>query len=179
VALEELKAIVSLKKIEGLTTELDELTPSQWSYAVGRLSDAKLISVDRRRNRCFIDCHPLVRDFIGDYLRTDFNSVWKQGHGLIFDFLLSSVPAEPANMTEMEPLFRAVIHGTRAGRYDESFQLYFERIKKKYVMLTEGCHHAGQACIRSFFSKEWDQPVEELPEEAKFHLLTSVAANLM
>jgi len=179
VALEELKAIVSLKKIEGLTTELDELTPSQWSYAVGRLSDAKLISVDRRRNRCFIDCHPLVRDFIGDHLRTDFNSVWRQGHGLIFDFLLSSVPAEPANMTEMEPLFRAVIHGTRAGRYDESFQLYFERIKKKYVMLTEGCHHADQACIRSFFSKEWDQPVEELPEEAKFHLLTSVAANLM
>ena len=46
-------------------------------------------------------------------------------------------------------------------------------------MLTEGCHHADQACIRSFFSKEWDQPVEELPEEAKFHLLTSVAANLM
>jgi hypothetical protein len=46
VALEELKAIVSLKKIEGLTTELNELTPSQWSYAVGRLSDAKLISVE-------------------------------------------------------------------------------------------------------------------------------------
>lgn len=179
VALDELKAIVLLRNIDGLTSELEKLDASQWSYAVGRLRDAKLISLDNRQNRCFIDSHPLVRDFIGDYLKTGFNRMWKQGHGLIFDYLLSIVSAEPSNMAEMEPLFRAVTHGTRAGRYEESFQLYFERIKKKYVMLTEGCHHADQACIRSFFTKEWVEPVDELAEEAKFHLLTSAATNLM
>jgi tetratricopeptide (TPR) repeat protein len=85
----------------------------------------------------------------------------------------------PTNMAELEPLFRAVIHGTQAGLYEEAFQLYFERIKKGYSMLTKGSHHVDQSCIRMFFIKEWIEPVEILSEEAQFHLLSSAATNLM
>lgn len=180
VALDELKAMAALKNIDGLTSDLEKLTASQWSYAVGGLSEAKLISVDNRQSRCFIDCHPLVRDFIGDYLKTDFNSVWQQGHGLIFDYLLGIVSAEPSTITEMESLFRAVTHGARAGRYEESFQLYFNRIKKgQFSMFTEGPHHADQACIRDFFETEWTRPVDGILESEGFYLMSCAATNLI
>ncbi|PCJ27060.1 MAG: hypothetical protein COA96_03865 [SAR86 cluster bacterium] len=179
VTLEDIKILSSKEPIAKLTQELSHLTVAQWGYAVKKLQDANLISVNRRDDGVLIDCHPLIRDFLADYLKREEPKVWIQGNSLIFRHLQSIAVENPANMAEFEPLFRAVIHGARAKLYEESFQLYFERIKNRYCMLTGGSHHTDQICIKAFFNRLWADPVDDLSEEAKFHLLSSAATNLM
>lgn len=179
VSLDEIKTLSSKEPIANLTQELARLTQAQWAYAIKRLEDANLISLDNRGGTTMIDCHPLVRDFLADYLKCEQAEVWREGNALLFRHLKNTATENPANMAELEPLFRAVIHGARAEIYEDAFQLYFERIKNRFCMLSGGSHHADQTCIRAFFSKAWTEPVEALSEDAKFHLLSSAASNLM
>lgn len=179
VSLDELKTLCSKEPIAKLTEDLARLTQAQWGYGIRKLEDANLISLDSREGSTMIDCHPLVRDFLADYLKCEMPEVWNKGNSLLFHHLENTATENPATMAELEPLFRAVIHGTRAKLYEEAFQLYFERIKNRYCMLTGGSHHTDQSCIRAFFSRAWTEPVEALSEDAKCHLLSSAASNLM
>ncbi len=179
VSLEDIKFLSKKESIKNLTQDLVDLTTVEWGYAIKLLSDANLISIDRKDRKTMIDCHPLVRDFLSGFLESEENELWLRGNSLLFQFLQDTAVVNPVTMAELEPLFRAVIHGTRAGMYRQAFQLYFERIKKGFPMLTEGSHHADQACIRAFFEKEWVKPVDDLSDDAKFHLMSSASTNLM
>ncbi len=180
ISLSDVKKLASTESISGLTEELLGLSVAQWGYAVKKLDDANLISVDNRGSRCMIDCHPLVRDFLNEHIKTETPDIWTKGNSLIFRYLQSHAAESPSTMVQLEPLFRAVIHGTRAGLYEEAFQLYFKRIKREqFSMFTEGSHHADQSCIRCFFLRPWTDPVSQLPETASFYLLSCAAANLI
>jgi len=87
VDLDDIKSLVTLVPINGLTNELCELDQAQWRYAVEKLREANLISVDNRNERTILDCHPLVRDFLADHLVSDYLDIWQQGHKLIFEHL--------------------------------------------------------------------------------------------
>lgn len=180
ITLDDIKALVASESVSGLTAELADLSHSEWSYAIKKLEDANLVSTSKTGGSNIIDCHPLIRDFLNEHLRREKPDVWRQGNKLVFNFLQHSAMENPKSMVQMEPLFRAVIHGTRAGLVEESFQLYFERIKRKqFSIFTEGSHHADQSCIRAFFRTPWSEPVAELSESASFYLLSSAAANLI
>ena len=180
ITLDDVKALVALESVSGLTEELVDLSHIEWSYAIKKLEDANLIPTSKRGESTMVDCHPLIRDFLNEHLRRENLDVWKQGNKIIFNFLRRSAIANPKSMVQMEPLFRAVIHGTRAGLVEESFQLYFERIKQKqFSIFTEGSHHADQSCIRVFFRRPWAEPITELSESASFYLLSCAAANLI
>ncbi len=180
IALEELRSLVDSEAVSGLTLELAKLSQSQWSYALKNLEDANLILRFERDGRTMIDCHPLVRDFLNEHMKNEQAEIWRKGNEIIFNFLQRTAIANPDTMLELEPLFRAVIHGTRAGLFEESFQLYFERIKRKqFSLFTEGSHHADQSCIRAFFHRPWAEPVAQLSEAASFYLLSCAAANLI
>jgi len=165
--------------IEGLTADLSILNNLQYSYAIDRLRQANLIYVKAGDVILTLDCHPLVRDFLSGFLKENYPYIWKLGHNLIFNFLVEQSKEHPNSISELEPLFRAVIHGTQAECYEEAFSLYFEKIKKRYTMLTEGNHHTDQACLRSFNDSASGLPVSELREESRFYLLSSSAANLI
>lgn len=178
--LEDMKSIILIDPDLAVTKDLAKLTHPQWSYAIKLLCDANLISIVNRDANCILDCHPLVRDFIADYLKSEQIDIWTKGHELIFQYLQQESVDNPSNMAELEPLFRAVIHGTQAGLYEAAFQLYFERIKgRQFSLFTEGSHHADQACIRTFFKKEWTETRTELGKDEKFYLLSCAATNLI
>lgn len=180
IALGDVKALVASKAVNELTSELTDLSELEWSYAIRKLVDANLISVSRSDERRMIDCHPLIRDFLNERLKCEQPDVWRQGNKLIFNFLQHSAVENPKTMAQLEPLFRAVIHGARAGLVEESFELYFEKIKRRqFSMFTEGSHHADQSCIRAFFSKPWTEPVAQLSKPVSFYLLSCAAANLI
>ncbi|MFK7865538.1 MAG: tetratricopeptide repeat protein [Pseudohongiellaceae bacterium] len=180
VGLDELQAICSKTKIDGLTTALGKFSDPQWKYAIKQLDDSRIISVDTQSGSVELDCHPLVRDFLAEKLSAEYSSIWLQGNSAIFEYLQSTSIADPKTMTELEPLFRAVIHGTRAELYDEAFELYFDKVKKRqFSMFTEGSHYADQACIRAFFRRKWIDVVPELSEEAAHYLLSCAATNLI
>lgn len=163
-----------------LTQDLFVLNDLQFSYAVDRLKQANLVTVTQSGSSCLLDCHPLVRDFVSDYLKSEYPSTWRQGHAVIFDYLKSQSNENPTSIAELEPLFRAVIHGTQAELYEPAFDLYFDKIKRRqFSMFTNGSHHEDQACIRTFFKNEWSMPVDALTEDAKFYLLSCAATNLI
>jgi len=171
---------VNCPDIEGITKDLARLTSLQYSYAIDRLKQANLITVKEKDSQIFLDCHPLVRDFLSEFIKAEQPLAWTLGHALIFDFLRNQAVSNPTTMAELEPLFRAVIHGTQAGQYEAAFELYFEKIKKRqFSMFTQGSHHEDQACISGFFGSEWGQPVDELPDDAKFYILSCAATNLI
>lgn len=175
----DLKKLCAAVNIDGLTSELSGFTDAQWLYAIKLLCDSRIITEEIQSDCLVLDCHPLVRDFMAEKLSADFSEIWKQGNHAIFSFLQNTAVENPKTMVELEPLFRAVIHGTRAGCYEEAFDVYFHKIKKGYSVLAEGSHYADQACIRSFFVKEWSIVNYGLSEISKFHLIVSAAINLM
>lgn len=179
VSLTDLEGICAKAKIEGLTVALSKLSEPQWMYAIKQLDDSRIVSVDSQKDSVYLDCHPLVRDFLAEKLSIEYPKIWLQGNKAIFEYLQSTALDDPKSMTELEPLFRAVIHGTRAELYGEAFQLYFTKIKQGYSMLTKGSHYADQSCIRAFFATPWLDVKESLPEDAKFFLIVSAATNLM
>lgn len=180
IALTDVKALVRSAVVTGLTEELAGLSQPEWSYALKKLEDASLITTSIRDGFSMIDCHPLVRDFLNEHLSKERPGIWREGNKMVFEFLQRSAIANPETMLQLEPLFRAVVHGTRAGLFEESFKLYFERIKRKqFSLFTEGSHHADQSCIRAFFRNPWTEPVAQLSETASSYLLSCAAANLI
>lgn len=175
----DLKKLCVSVPIDGLTAALSCFTDAQWLYAIKLLCDSRIITQEFQSDCVVLDCHPLVRDFMAEKLSTNSSEIWRAGNHAIFSFLQSIAVDDPKTMAELEPLFRAVIHGAKASCYEEAFDVYFHKIKKGYSMLTEGSHYADQACIRSFFLKEWSVVNLGLSETSKFHLIVSAATNLM
>ena len=179
ILLSELKNLCSRHSVENLTFELNEFSHSRWKYALHSLEKCKLVSIEKFGDDHSVDCHPLVRDYLIYQLKKDDPELWKIGNRMMFEYLQAQATEKPDNLVDLEPLFRAVIYGTRAGMYEEAFQIYFERIKLGFSMLPRGSHYLDQACLRSFFAEEWTTPVKRLQDKSKFHLIMSAATNLM
>lgn len=176
----DLELFVASTSIKGLTTDLQSMSRAEWRYALKKLEDVNLVTISPQNKSTVVDCHPLVRDFLSEHLRNNHPEIWQRGNEAVFSFLCDQALENPQNMLQLEPIFRAVVHGTRAGLYEESFDLYFEKIKRKqFSMFTEGSHHADQSCIRTFFKKPWIEPVPQLSESASSYLLSCAAANLI
>ncbi|MDP6652886.1 MAG: hypothetical protein QGF90_12390 [Gammaproteobacteria bacterium] len=134
-----------------MSEKLIKLRKSRWAFAVELLKDTNLISVKEIDSETVLDCHPIVRDFVANHLKVQEYPIWVRGNEPIFDHLQNVAVENPGNMAELESLFRAVIHGTNAGLYEEAFQVYYERIKQRqFSIFAEGSHHADQSYIRGF-----------------------------
>ena len=180
VYLSELRPICAMRELANLTAELESYTLAQWKYALHSLQKSKLITLEKIGDDHSIDCHPLVRDFLINKLKSHESQVWTNGNRLLFKFLLGIASEQPESLTDLEPLFRAVIHGSRASMYREAFDIYFHRIRSsQFSIYTLGSHHSDRECLRSFFNKEWTEPVEELQPEEKFYVLSCAATNLI
>lgn len=179
VALKDIQKLCRESEIAGLTSGLARFSQVDWMYAIKQLEESRIITADSQRGDLLLDCHPLVRDFLAEKLGNELPAIWCDGNTAIFYFLQKATVEDPNTMAELEPLFRAVIHGTRAGLYKEAYDVYFAKIKKGYSMLTKGSHYADQACIKSFFIEPWSLVQPSLSENAKFYLLVSAATNLM
>lgn len=177
---EEIKDTARLRSEKGISDNIASISDSEFMYAIQELVLAKLINCKEVHGKETVECHPLVKDYILKELQECRREEWRKGNELVFDHLLSQTRDDAKSMEELEPLFRAVVHGTRAGKFEESFDLYFSKIKKgQFSMFAEGSHHADQACIRSFFKQEWTVPTSELNKESQMYLITSAATNLI
>lgn len=127
VPLSEIKLIANRENVEGLTSSLQKLSISEWSYAIKNLCDSQLLSKEKYGSDFIIDAHPIVRDFFSEHLLSNMFEVWSKGHNMIFNYLCDLPIRTSLNMVDLEPLFRAVIHGARAQKYNEAFSVYFSR----------------------------------------------------
>lgn len=179
VSLSNLKLLVNRCQSIGLFPRLGKFNHPDWSYAVSQLEISRIITVSRTEQGMELDCHPIVRDFLTDKMRTEAIDEYKKAKSALFDLYLDGQIVDSNPSIGREQLFKAVIFGSHAGRYKESFQLYVNKIKQGFVMLADGSHFMDQACLKTFFKDGWTITVDCLDEEEEHYLKSCAAANLV
>ncbi len=164
-------------KIAGKLVALDL---PDWLLAVEKLKKAGLVAVMGTDVKAQLDCHLLVREYLARVLETEYEADWIAGHSLIFDSSKDSLSRVPESMKDLESYLDVIRHGCLAGRYEESFDLYSRRIKQGQTSVSPlGSHQSDLDCLRFFFRRRWTDPLDELPLQARFFLISSAAANLL
>ncbi|GAK61110.1 SEFIR domain protein [Candidatus Vecturithrix granuli] len=178
-------AIEALKiepPIKGLTSELHQLIPAKWLYAVKHLRDLRLLSEKNENSPDTLDCHPLIREHFSEKLRNSNPDAWKEAHSRLYEYY-KNLPEKrfPDTLEEMEPLFTAVTHGCQAGRYQETFDtVYWQRIlregegKGHYSTKKLGAFGIDLQALSNFFENSilrWSYPISDLKEKDKGKIL--------
>ncbi|MEM7306107.1 MAG: TIR domain-containing protein [Planctomycetota bacterium] len=146
-----------------------------------RLRAAGLVAPESRRSD-LVDCHPLVREFFGWHLREASPLAWRSGHDRLFEHLLDTSAAEPETRVELEPIYDAIAHGQQAGRTEQAFQVYLERVcqgDRYYATQKLGAHAAELGCLAHFFAGAAFEPHGDLPFGADSLLLHQYGHSLV
>lgn len=118
--------------------------------------------------------HPLIPAHFARKLQTELKVSWDQGHRCLFYHFQKDAPAEPRDLSDVLPLYRAVAHGCRAGMYLEAFQVYWLRIAQQnrfFGMRTLAAYGEELAAMSGFFEEPWLKTVPGLPGTVKGFVL--------
>lgn len=131
-----------------------------------------------------LDAHPLLREYFDAQLKK--RDVAPAAHGRLYEHLCGSVPCWPEGREGLLPLYQAVAHGCKAGRYQDACDdVYFDRILRG----TAGAHAAYSTfklgllgldlgAVACFFVEPWRQLAPELKPAAQSWLLSEAAFRL-
>lgn len=117
--------------IKNINDNLVEVSEIKWKYALNNLKELYLInSVDK-----VLDAHPLVREYFSKYVEENYFESYIDGHYKLYKYF-EKLPKKkfPETIEEMEPLFHAIYHGSKAKKYKEVYlKIYFDRINRNQI----------------------------------------------
>ena len=167
-------AIATLRRppaMAGLTDRLQNLSDYQWNVALGNLRQARLLAAG-------LDCHPLVREYFGDQLRSTAPAAWQEAHGRLYEHYKARAKEYPDTIEEMAPLYAAVAHGCQAGRHQKALEdVYRRRIQRGNEFFSTkklGAIGAELAVLAGFFDPPWEKPVAGLRDAHRGWVLNEV-----
>jgi len=152
-----------------------------------RLENAGLLlKSDKSGIRTEWDCHPLIRSYFGQIFRKEEENAFQQAHWVLFEYY-QSMPGDnyqPDRIEELEPLYRAVVHGCLAGEYQKALDdVYVKRIMRgnEHYSVNKLCAYAQDlTAISGFFPESWENQVDKgLSEKNQGWLLAQASFCLM
>jgi hypothetical protein len=160
-----LGALLKSPVIPGLTESLTNLSPTAWRTIIAKLRRARLLAGEAPHNPGCLDTHPLVRGHFGEQLRSQQEDAWKECNRRLYNYYRALAPRLPDSVSEMEPLFSAVICGCNAGLFREALhEVYIPRIQRGnvgYAANVLGAGHALLSALVHFFEDgRWGPLVE-------------------
>ena len=160
-----LGALLKSPAIPGLTEPLTDLDPIEWRMLLARLIRARLLAADDPHNPRYLDTHPLVREYLGEQLRSQRTEAWKECNRRLYHYYRVLAPQLPDSFREMEPLFLAVICGCKAGLFREALhEIYIPRIQRgnaSFAANALGAKGTLLSVLAHFFEHgRWGAPVE-------------------
>jgi hypothetical protein len=160
-----LGALLKSPAIPGLTEPLADLDPTEWRMLLARLRKAKLLAAEDPHNLRYLDTHPLVREYLGEQLRSQRTEAWKECNRRLYHYYRALAPQLPDSFREMEPLFLAVICGCKAGLFREALhEIYISRIQRgnaSFAANALGAKGTLLSVLAHFFEHgRWGAPVE-------------------
>jgi predicted ATPase len=164
-----LAALLAPPAIPGLTESLMDLRPSEWRTILTGLRRARLLAREDPHNPGYLDAHPLVREYFGEQLRSQRTEAWKECNRRLFNYYRMLASQLPDSVSEMEPLFLAVICGCNAGLLRETLrEVYIPRIQRGdafFAAKVLGARGALLSILVHFFEGgRWGTPVEKCVE---------------
>jgi serine/threonine protein kinase/predicted ATPase len=184
-----LTALLKPPAIAGLTEPLANLSPTEWRTLLARLRRARLLAAEDPHNRGHLDTHPLVREYLGEQLRSQQTDAWQECNRRLYYYYQEIAPQLPDNFREMEPLFLAVICGCQAGLFREALhEVYIPRIqrgKASFATNILGARGTALSVLAHFFKQgRWGAPREtgvegqSLTSEDQLYILAQAALYL-
>ncbi len=167
-------------QIPNLTADIDLKT---WETATKNLRDKHRLLVVNNDNPDQLDCHPLLREYLGQQLRESQPDAWTQAHALLFKYYNALPEKElPDTLEEMQPLFNAVAHGCAAGLHQQALHEVFNpRIRRKnqnYLIRQLNAISDDLATLAHFFSEPWHTPTTILSQTDQIYILASAGFDL-
>jgi len=112
------------------------------------------------------DCHPLIRSYFGRQFKETRTAQFQQAHLVLFEYYQKEPKKQqPDTLEELEPLYRAVVHGCLAGEYFKALDaVYRERIKRGeeyYSTQKLGAYSQDLTALAAFFPGGWSEPVQQ------------------
>ncbi|AQR64627.1 hypothetical protein BXU06_05810 [Aquaspirillum sp. LM1] len=181
--LKSLRALRQAPALPEVSRHLVNLTSPQWQATLQRLVDCGLAFYNE--DNTTLDAHPLVREYQAKVLQTRFRSAWRQGNKRLYEFLADSVKHRPDDLEGLQPLYQAVVHGCRAGLYQQALtEMYHDRILRGtrqggfYSTKRLGTIGADLGAVACFFVQPWQQLVPGLSAGDQAWLLNEAATRL-
>jgi tetratricopeptide (TPR) repeat protein len=168
--------------IRGLTGRLKRLSLVEWVSALDNLASVRLLSAGGGDTA--LDTHPLVREHFGERLRAENVTAWRAAHSRLFKYFSSPPRAKdaPETLKDLEPLYRAVAHGCKAGQYRKALKLYAERIlrgSQYYSWKKYGNFGMELDALSKFFDRVWDVPTKNLVPKDRGYVLNEAGFHRM
>ncbi len=159
-------AVRAAPAFEGLTEHLTGMPERDFQRLVERLRSLKLLAKADPQTPEDLDAHPLVREHFGERLRVANLLGWQEAHARLSRYYAQSTKDLPETIQEMAPLYTAIAHGCKAGRYQECLdEIYRRRIARGdegYSVYSLGLGSADLGALLSFFDPGELRPVEDL-----------------
>ena len=182
-SLKSLRALRQPPALPEVSLPLVNLKPTQWQATLQRLVDCGLAFYNE--DKTALDAHPLVREYQAKVLQTRFRPAWRQGNKLLYKLLADSAKHWPDDLEGLQPLYQAVVHGCRAGLYQQALdEVYHERILRgtepngAYSIHKLGAFGADLGAVACFFAEPWQRLAPGLSVGDQAWLLSVAAFSL-
>lgn len=173
---DNIAALRAAPVIPGLTEALQDLDEADWNTVLSDLATCRLLSHDPANGR--LDAHPLLREYFAKALETQQPEAWREGNRRLYVQLKESAPYRPEGLEGLQPLYQAVVHGCRAGLYQETLdEVYCDRILRGtgndgfYTQNMLGAFGADLGAVACFFDQPWQKLAPQLSEPIQAWLL--------
>jgi hypothetical protein len=183
-----LAALRAEPAIPGVMEAIVGVDESAWRRAVARLREVRLLAPPDPAAPDALDAHPLVREWFGDQLRQANEAAWKAAHGRLYKHLRDTTnEGETPTLSALAPLYQAIAHGCRAGRYQEVlYDIYRNRIcrlssesaREYYAAKKLGAFGSDLAAISWFFRTPYATPVAALRAADRAWALSEASRSL-
>jgi len=170
---------ILVERVESYTAPLRNLNDVEQRHLEKTLEDAGLLL--QSESYMEWDCHPLIRDYFGQRFLHTHKREYLQAQQVLFEFYQKE-PAkhQPDTLKELEPLYRAVVHGCLAEKYESALsEVYQERIlrgNEHYSQNKLGAYSQDLTALSAFFPHGWSKPVSHRLSEANQALLLDEAS---
>ena len=155
-------------EIPGLT---DGVSKKAWLVAQRNLTQKYQMMSKYEGQDDLFDCHPLIRGYFGRQLKESQDEVWRQAHTVLYEHY-KGLPEKlwekylPDTLEEMQPLFRAVVHGCAASIPEVLRDVFVPRIRRHeyfYSWRSLGAYNEELSVLAAFFEDLWATPNKDLP----------------
>jgi len=184
----ELAEKKELVKKADCATPLRNLNQTKWRQLEKSLENAGLL-LHHEGMRTEWDCHPLIRSYFARQFKDTHPGLFRQAHWVLFEYYKFEYrqrisekehPYIIMDIEELEPLYRAVVHGCLAGEYFKALEVHRDWIRREGTSLPKpdelGVYSQELTALAAFFPQRWSQPVQQGLSEADQIWLLAVAS---